>query len=409
MQTSIAKKYRSNAQVTVAEQILRKCVHCGFCLATCPTYNILGDELDSPRGRIYLIKQVLEGHEPTAKTQLHLDRCLTCRNCETTCPSGVEYGHLVDIGRNVVNAAVPRSPAARLFRWIIRNVLPYPQRIGPLVRLGQSVRQFMPVSVRQSIPARRDAGALPTQTRARQMLMLGGCVQPSMSPTTNAATMRVLDRLGIEVMATPAAGCCGAINYHLDDIPTGKELMRRNIDAWWPLIDAGAEAIVINASGCGAMVKEYGHVLSDDPVYREKAQQISALSKDLAEIIAAEDIESLRIDTTGSAKIAFHPPCTLQHGQKLAGITEQVLVRLGFVLTPVPDSHTCCGSAGTYSLLQKKLSAELKVNKINNLESGQPALIATANIGCQLHIQSGTSLPVKHWIELLDVSDKLGT
>ena len=402
MQTQIDAKYDGNTQVAHAESILRKCVHCGFCLATCPTYNLLGDELDSPRGRIYQIKQVLEGNTPTASTQLHLDRCLTCRNCETTCPSGVEYGQLVDIGREIVEEQVSRPLPQRLLRQAIQQVLPYRKRITPLVKLGQAVRGVMPGFVKSSIPVQREAGIWPVARHSRTMLVLDGCAQPAMAPATNAATARVLDKLGISLLTIDQAGCCGAINYHLNNQDDGKNWMRANIDAWWPAIEAGAEAILVTASGCGVMVKDYGHVLRDDAVYRERAQTVSALAKDPVEVLALEDLSVLKLNAGKFGRVAFHPPCTLQHGQKLSGVTETLLAKAGFELTPIADAHTCCGSAGTYSIFQRKLSAQLKKNKVTAIEAGHPDVVATANIGCQLHLQSGTGKNVYHWIELLD-------
>ncbi len=401
MQTAIADFVKDTELGKEAERILRTCVHCGFCLATCPTYNLLGSELDSPRGRIYLIKQVMEGGEVTAKTQLHLDRCLTCRNCETTCPSGVRYGHLVDAGRTLVEEKVQRTRSERAIRWGLRAVLPYHRRIAPLVRLGQLVRPLLPSSVRKSVPPRRAAGAWPEPYNARRMLVLEGCVQPSMAPAINAAAARVLDRLGISLIRAPAAGCCGAVSHHLTAHEEAKQFVRRNVDAWWPEVASGVEAIVMTASGCGAMVKDYGHLLRDDPVYAEKAERISELTKDLSEILAGEKLAALNIDGTGK-RVAYHPPCTLQHGQKLPGIVEDTLAAAGFELTRVPDKHLCCGSAGTYSILQKELSQKFLADKLASLQSGGAEVIATANIGCQLHLQSGTDIPVRHWIELLD-------
>jgi len=407
MQTQISQRFRNNADIEHAESILRKCVHCGFCLATCPTYNLLGDELDSPRGRIYLIKRVLEGHQPTARTQLHLDRCLTCRNCETTCPSGVEYGHLLDTGRHVVDAEVSRSWRDRLLRRGLLSVLPYPSRIGLLVRIGQRFRPLLPADLKSMLPARRPVRSVPAAKQLqRRMLVLGGCVQPSMMPSTNAAAARVLQRLGIDLIEIAEVACCAAINHHLNDREVALQRMRDNIDAWWPELERGAEAIVMTASGCGAMVKDYGHLLRDDPAYATKAEKISASCRDIAEILAAEDLQPLNIENEKIGTVAFHPPCTLQHGQKLEGITERLLLRFGFSLTDVPDAHVCCGSAGTYSITQKKLSRQLQAQKVRNLESGKPSVITTANIGCQLHIQSVTGTPVVHWIELL--ADSMG-
>ncbi len=403
MQTQLADFIRDTADGREADQILRTCVHCGFCNATCPTYQLLGNELDGPRGRIYLIKQMLEGHEVTDQTQLHLDRCLTCRACETTCPSGVNYHRLADIGRNLIDARVPRPLSQRLLRWGLRQVLPYRGRFTPLLALGRSLRPLLPARLKAAIPVARPAGAWPAVDHRRRVLVLDGCVQPALAPDINAATARVLDRLGIRVEPTPAGGCCGAVSYHLNAQGEGLDFMRRLIDAWWPQVEAGAEAILVTASGCGATVKEYGKLLADDPAYAAKAARVSALAKDPAEYLAGlGDLSA--ITPAAAPTMAFHAPCTLQHGQKLPGVTESLLVRLGFVLTPVADSHLCCGSAGTYSILQPALSAQLKTNKLAALEAGDPTCIATANIGCLTHLQSGTARPVRHWMEVLDAA-----
>jgi glycolate oxidase iron-sulfur subunit len=401
MQTTLSEHAKSLPRGEEAESILRSCVHCGFCNATCPTYQLLGDELDGPRGRIYLIKQVLEGKEVTEKTQLHLDRCLSCRNCETTCPSGVNYHNLLDIGRAVVDAAVPRPMSQRMLRESLRAVVPNAGLFKTLTQMGNSFRPLLPGSLKDKLPGNiRPAKTRPSQQHARHVLILEGCVQPGLSPNTNAATARVLDRLGISVKSIAQAGCCGAVDYHLNAQEQGLERARRNIDAWWPSVQAGAEAIVQTASGCGAFVKDYGHMLRDDPKYAEKAAKVSALTKDLVEVLRVEPLEKLGACT--SAKLAFHCPCTLQHAQKLGGAVEAVLTRLGFNLTTVPDSHLCCGSAGTYSITQPELSRRLRDNKMNALESGRPEVIATANIGCQTHLASAGRTPVKHWIELIE-------
>ncbi len=402
MQTELADFVRDTARGREAESILRKCVHCGFCTATCPTYQLLGDELDGPRGRIYLIKQVLEGHAPTSATQIHLDRCLTCLSCETTCPSGVQYGHLLDIGRELVDERVPRSTLDRLTRRALRTVVPYRSRFTPLLRLGWAVRGLLPGRLRQTVPPKLPSGAWPRSTHARSMLVLQGCVQPAIAPNINAAAARVLDRLGIRLIGADD-GCCGAVSHHLTAPQEALAFMRRNIDVWWPFIEQGAEAIVMTASGCGAVVRQYGYLLRDDARYADKAKRISELTRDIGEVLRAEDLERLRAGRP--QRVAFHSPCTLQHGQKLKGVVEDILARLGFELAPVPDAHLCCGSAGTYSILQADLSSQLKRNKLDALQSGQPAVIATANIGCLTHLQSDAQVPVKHWIEL--VADQL--
>jgi glycolate oxidase iron-sulfur subunit len=401
MQTRLAQEYRDSAEGREADAILRACVHCGFCNATCPTYQLLGDELDGPRGRIYLIKQVLEGHAPSRKTQLHLDRCLTCRACETTCPSGVRYGRLADIGRGMVERAVRRPWGERLARRLLRAIVPHPGRFRSLLRLGQALRPLLPGPLRAKLPPRRRAGPWPQGAHTRTMLVLAGCAQAAAAPDTNAAAARVLDRLGIRLIEAPAAGCCGALNHHLSAEAEARAQMRRNIDAWWPHVEAGAEAIVITASGCGVMVKDYAHLLADDPAYAAKAARVSALARDPVEVLEGEDLDRLAVRGEGR-RIAFHAPCTLQHGQRLQGRVEAILTRLGFALSPVRDAHLCCGSAGSYSLLQPELARRLRDDKLANLAAGRPEIIATANIGCQLHLQGGTDLPVRHWIELLD-------
>jgi glycolate oxidase iron-sulfur subunit len=409
MQSTLSPEYQNSADGLAAQAIVRNCVHCGFCTATCPTYQLLGDELDGPRGRIYLIKQVLEGAEPTRKTQQHLDRCLTCRNCETTCPSGVEYGHLIDIGRKLVDEKVKRPVLEKTLRWALKEGLPSPL-FGVAMKMGQAVRGVLPASLRSKVPARQNAGLLPTRTHARKVLMLAGCVQPSMSPNINSATMRVLDACGIQTVVAAKAGCCGALKFHLNDHEGGKDHMRINIDAWWPLVSAGdVEAIVMNASGCGVMVKDYGHALKDDPAYADKAQRISALTKDISELLP--DLvpllkPKLQNDTVQAAGLqAFHPPCTLQHGQKLRGGVEEHLQALGFkVSVTTNESHSCCGSAGTYSVLNPTLAYQLRDRKLGHLNELAPQAILSANIGCITHLQSGSDIPVKHWVELLDAA-----
>ena len=404
MQTQLAPQFQGTADGQEAEAILRKCVHCGFCTATCPTYQLLGDELDSPRGRIYLIKQVLEGHTPTRSTQLHLDRCLTCRNCETTCPSGVQYGHLVDIGRKIVDAQVPRTLAERATRWVLKEGLPSPL-FGPAMKAGQAVRGLLPESLRAKVPLPEAAGVWPTREHARKVLLLAGCVQPSMSPGINSATARVLDAVGIQTVIAPKAGCCGAVKFHLNDQDGGLAEMRANIDAWWPQVDSGAvECIVMNASGCGVTVKEYGHHLQHDPQYAEKAARISALTRDLSELLPGiAPLLQGKLTNVHKGVVAFHPPCTLQHGQQLRGGVETHLRALGFdVRVAINESHLCCGSAGTYSVLQPELSRQLRERKLGHLNALQPTVITSANIGCITHLQSGTAIPVRHWVQVLD-------
>ena len=408
MKTNLAQFIKDTPEGREANSILRACVHCGFCTATCPTYQLLGDELDGPRGRIYLMKEVLEGREVTAKTQLHLDRCLTCRSCETTCPSGVKYGRLVDIGRNIVEQRVGRSAIDAVKRKALRTVLPHPTLFKPLLELGQLMRPLLPAKIRRKVPPRVRAGTWPAPRHTRRMLVLEGCVQPAIAPSINPALARVLDRIGVSVLTAPQAGCCGAVSYHLNAQEEGLDYMRRNIDAWWPQVEAGVEAIVMTASGCGVMVKEYGHLLAGDARYAEKAKRISALTQDATEVLSmhgealAPLLSPIAAPASPAQRVAFHSPCTLQHGQQIRGAVEALLTAAGYRLTGVPDAHLCCGSAGTYSILQTELSQQLLGNKVQALESDRPDVIATANIGCLAHIQTGTALPVRHWLELLD-------
>ena len=407
MDTQITDELRATHAGRVAEEILRKCVHCGFCTATCPTYQLLGDELDGPRGRIYLIKQVLEGKPVTEKTRLHLDRCLTCRSCETTCPSGVKYSHLLDVGRAVVEQKLPRRLGDLLTRTLLKTVLPNPALFTPAVKLGRAMKPLLPSVLADKLPPVPSA-AKPwpeSSGHRRRMLALAGCVQPALAPNINAATARVLDKLGIALFEESRAGCCGAVRFHLNDQAAGKADMRRNIDAWWPHVEAGVDAIVVTASGCGVQVRDYGHLLADDPAYAAKAVRVSELCRDPADILAAEKVALLALLESHAAqrgKLAFHSPCTLQHGLKIRGVIEEFLQAAGYRLTPVADGHLCCGSAGTYAVLQPELAGRLRDNKLAALNAGGPEQVATANIGCLTHLQAGSALPVRHWIELID-------
>ncbi|WP_332848487.1 glycolate oxidase subunit GlcF [Massilia sp. S19_KUP03_FR1] len=402
MQTNLADFIQGTRDGIEAEAILRACVHCGFCTATCPTYQLLGDELDGPRGRIYLIKQVLEGAVPTAKTQLHLDRCLTCRNCETTCPSGVQYGRLVDIGRKVVDQQVARGRREKLTRMTLRHLLPNSALFGAAFKAGLALRPLLSKNLQDKLQAPRRAGARPTRAHARKMLLLEGCVQPAMAPSINAAAARVLDAFGIQLISAPKAGCCGAVRYHLNDQEAGLDDMRRNIDAWWPHIEQ-VEAILMTASGCGVTVKEYGHLLAHDSAYAAMAARISGMTLDLSEVMPQFETELaglLRGKIT--QRVAFHPPCTLQHGQQIRGKVEGVLRAAGVDVVLCQDSHLCCGSAGTYSVLHPKIAHELRDAKLASLAATGATAIVSANIGCVSHLQSGTDTPVTHWIELID-------
>jgi len=417
MQTNIIPALRDTAEGREADRILRTCVHCGFCTATCPTYQLLGDELDGPRGRIYQIKNLLEGEEPTRQVQTHLDRCLTCLNCETTCPSGVDYHKLLDIGRGYVESRVERPLAERVMRWGLRQVVPYPNRFRPLLRLGQALRPLVPATLRAKLPPAAGDGTTaapalprkPTGRHARRVILQQNCAEPALTPGVVGATARVLDRLGIEAVQPTGGGCCGALSQHLSAPEQARDFMRRNIDAWWPLLEpadgsAPAEAILVTASGCGAMVKDYGHLLRDDPGYAERAARVSELAKDPCELLTADDLAGLPspFERGAPARIAFHPPCTLQHGQKLMGRVEALLRGTGFELLPARDSHSCCGSAGTYAILQSELAGRLRADKLDALQQSRPALIATANVGCQTHLQAAAAVPVVHWIELFD-------
>jgi len=397
LQTELADFIRGTPAGLEADAILRKCVHCGFCNATCPTYQLLGDELDGPRGRIYLVKQVLEGTAPTEKTRLHLDRCLTCRACESTCPSGVQYGRLADIGRAIVEQKVDRGAWDRLQRAALSFILPRTGLFALLLSLGRIFRPLLPEFLKQKIPDASPAqGVWPAARHPRKMLALAGCVQPALAPRINAAAARVLDCAGISLVEAPGAGCCGALRFHLNEQDAGRDDMRALIDAWWPLVEHGdVEAIVMTASGCGSFVREYDQHFRDDPAYRDKAARISALTTDLSEVV---------VPAKGKmrGRIAFQSPCSLQHGQQIRGKVEALLQAAGYELTPVADEHLCCGSAGTYSILQEELSGQLRERKLAALSAGGPETIATANIGCLTHLQGGTPIPVRHWIELLE-------
>ena len=408
MQTQLADFIADTPRGREADAILRSCVHCGFCTATCPTYQLLGDEDDGPRGRIYLIKSVLEGNEASALTQLHLDRCLTCRACETTCPSGVNYHRLLDIGRDEVEKQVPRSLFQRAVRQLLLTIMPRRRLFSPLMKTGQYLRPIMPAVLKEKIPPRSAVRPLPpARQHRRKMLLLEGCVQPAMAPNINAATARVLNAIGISLQPTPGAGCCGALRQHLNDQDHARSDIRRNIDAWWPALDAGAEAVVINTSGCAPQVKDYTTLLADDPHYRAKAETVSRSSFDIAEILQREQ-EALLAKLASSKspwrgrKVAFQSPCTLQHGQGITGVVERLLLAAGCELVAVADGHLCCGSAGTYSIFQPALSRQLRTNKVSALTAAQPAVIATANIGCMSHLQPALDIPVRHWIEIID-------
>jgi len=405
MQTNLADFIKDSAAGQEAQSILRKCVHCGFCLATCPTYQVLGDELDSPRGRIYLIKQMLEGAEVTAKTRLHLDRCLTCRSCETTCPSGVEYGALLDIGREVAAQRIqePRPSTERVVRWLLKEGT-VSSAFKPAVQLAHRMRDWLPDSIQAKVPNPAKRGAWPARTNSRRMVVLAGCAQSAVAPDINAAAARVLDRVGISLTEVGTGDCCGALPFHLEDAAAARRDARRIIDICLQHLTQGAEAMVMTASGCGVFVRDYAHLLAEDPEYGEKARQVVAKVLDLSEVL---HLERVPLAAHGKAdgsrgKLAFHSPCTLQHGQKIRGLIEELLTAAGYQLTPVADGHLCCGSAGPYALLQPELADELRQRKLATLNAGNPQVVATANIGCLMHLQGAAKLPVRHWIECMD-------
>jgi glycolate oxidase iron-sulfur subunit len=406
METHLADWIRGTPQGDAAQAILRKCVHCGFCSATCPTYQVLGDELDSPRGRIYLMKQLLEGAEATERTRQHLDRCLTCRACETTCPSGVQYSHLLDVGREVIEARVPRPPLERARRALLAAVLSRPWLFGALAASGRALGPALPRALRRSLNpggAVRQPLAWPAPRHKRRMIALAGCVQGSLAPQINAAAARLLDRLGVSLVEIPQAGCCGALRFHMNQQEAARQDMRALIDRWWPHLEQGAEAVVMTATGCAVAVRDYPWLLAGDAQYREKAEVLAGRTRDLAEMVSGLLKErGLKLPSGPTERVAFHAPCTLQHGLRLKGLAETLLAECGFELSPVPDAHLCCGSAGTYSLLQPALSRRLRDDKVRALASGAPGRILTANIGCLSHLAGGTDLPVEHWVVALE-------
>ena len=399
MQTKIPPEQLATSIGSEADAILRSCVHCGFCTATCPTYQLLGDELDGPRGRLYLIKEMMENNRASKTTLEHLDRCLNCRSCETTCPSGVTYAHLLESGKAMAESMVQRPLKQRLLRQLMLKILPFPHRFSLLLSIGRVVRPLLPDALGKKIPDRRPVQTVQPIKRQRKVLLIEGCVQPALAPTTDVAAIRLLDTLNIETIGTGMAQCCGAIEHHLGDTNASLDRIRANIDLWLPMLDNGAEAIISTASACALEIKEYGYLLRHDEIYAEKAARISHAARDIAEIVHTEDLSPFK--RSDGKRIAFQSPCTLQHGQKLSGMVEEILTRIGYELTPVANAHLCCGSAGTYSILQPEISSELRDNKLAALTSGSPELIATANVGCQNHLQSASNISVIHWTELL--------
>ncbi len=419
MQTRFSAEQLADPDVAHSEQILRKCVHCGFCTATCPTYLTLGDELDSPRGRIYLIKEMLENDRPAdARTVRHIDRCLSCLACMTTCPSGVNYMHLVDHARVHIEETYRRPLLDRLYRAVLQAVLPYPARFALALRLARLGKPF--AGVIRAIPGMRPAAAMldlaparlprgdsaepapiDPQRRTGRVALLAGCAQQVLSPQINAATVRLLARLGIEVVHAKGEECCGSLVHHMGRRHAAHEAAKRNIDAWTAEIEGeGLDAIVITASGCGTTIKDYGHVLRDDPAYAEKAAAVSALAVDISEYLASLNLPASNVGR--GTTVAYHSACSLQHGQKITAPPKQLLENAGFTVANVAEGHLCCGSAGTYNILQTPIADQLKARKIANLEATGAAVIAAGNIGCITQIASGTGIPVVHTIELLD-------
>lgn len=399
MQTQLTPAWLVTPDGQTADKILRSCVHCGFCLSTCPTYGLLGNELDSPRGRIYLIKSLLEGNEVSRGSLSHLDTCLTCRSCETTCPSGVQYGQLLDIGRQAMEAKTPRSIVQKITRFAVRKSLTTPWFFNALIRLMPFLRHSQAIAYSVDELALQQRLADRADVLQSSVLLLSGCVQPALAPNINQASIKVLNRLGLHVIETPQSQCCGAINQHLSAHDDATSQIKANIDAWLPYLEQGAKAIISNASGCGVMIKDYAHLLRNDADYAAKAKRISEATKDISEFLLTQDLS--RFTHFNNETITFHSPCTLQHGQKLQGVVEEALRKLGYRVNPVKDAHLCCGSAGTYSIFQPSLSKQLRANKLDNLLAEKTNMIVTANIGCLMHLQKGTETPVKHWIEIL--------
>ncbi|MBP2560128.1 glycolate oxidase iron-sulfur subunit [Neorhizobium galegae] len=420
MQTNFTLAQLADPHVAESEQILRRCVHCGFCTATCPTYVTLGNELDSPRGRIYLIKDMLENGRPADEEVVtHIDRCLSCLACVTTCPSGVDYMHLVDHARIHIENTYRRPLVDRLIRNLLAAVLPYPARFRAALALAKLGRPFAPllkrVQVLKPLWAMLDlapksvagiSGSAAPGTHAPEIekrgrvAILSGCAQPVLDPGINDATLRLLARFGIEVVVPEGEGCCGALVHHMGREEQALDFARRNVDIWTREIDnGGLDAIIITASGCGTTIKDYGHMLRLDPAYAEKAARISNLAKDITEYLSTLDLPRLE---PKRLNVAYHSACSMQHGQKITMAPKNLLKAAGFTVRDPGEGHLCCGSAGTYNILQPEISAQLKARKVRNIEATKADVIATGNIGCITQIASGTAIPILHTVELLD-------
>jgi glycolate oxidase iron-sulfur subunit len=412
MQTSLLPEYLKTLPGQEANRILRSCVHCGFCLATCPTYQLFGDELDGPRGRIYLIKDLLEGHTVTQSTKVHLDRCLYCLSCETTCPSGVEFGRLMDIGREHIRQKSARGLSDNLFRWLIEFTLTKAVILNSSLFLARLFKSILPeqikskLNLQQSSLSVTETNTLAKNRHPRKMLLLTGCVQPALAPSINHKVVSLFDHGGIELIQPQNNQCCGALSLHLSFSEKAKNIMRHNIDSWWPFIEQGAEAIVITASGCAPTVKDYGYILKDDPNYATKATKIASMAKDVCEIALSEDKwRFIRAEQYES--VVFQSPCSLQHGQSIHGSVEQLLTNAGYEIKIPQQGHLCCGAAGSYTLLQPEISSVLRDEKLTHLKQTNADVVATSNIGCLLQLNSQSEIPVVHWVELLDIEKSI--
>ena len=416
MQTNFSPALLADPDMAQSEKILRKCVHCGFCTATCPTYVLGGDELDSPRGRIYLMKEMLEnGRAADARTVRHVDRCLSCLSCMTTCPSSVHYMHLVDHARAHIEATYTRPLPDRALRMLLAFVLPRPGLFRLALKgaqLAQPFAAFLPGRLKglvgmapKAIPAPSDVDRpqvfAAQGTRRKRVALLNGCAQTVLDTSINEATVRLLTRLGVEVVVADGAGCCGALTHHLGKVDASHATAARNIEAWSrEMANGGLDAIVITTSGCGTTVKDYGFMFRNDPAFAKKAAAVSAIARDVTEVLA--DLEIKPSADMPRLKVAYHSACSMQHGQKITALPQALLKQAGFDVLAIPESHICCGSAGTYNLLQPEIAKQLQARKVANIESTTPDVIAAGNLGCMVQIGGGTKLPIVHTVQLLD-------